>query len=38
VVDVTLRMQEGKQYFVNRITFVGNNTTRDNVVRRELRL
>jgi outer membrane protein insertion porin family len=38
VVDVTMRMQEGKQYFVNRITFVGNNTTRDNVVRRELRL
>lgn len=38
VVDVTMRMQEGKQYFVNRITFVGNTTTRDNVVRRELRL
>ena len=33
-----MRMQEGKQYFVNRITFVGNTTTRDNVVRRELRL
>ena len=26
-----MRMQEGKQYFVNRITFVGNTTTRDNV-------
>jgi len=38
VVDVTLRMQEGKQYFVNRITFVGNTTTRDNVIRREIRL
>ena len=38
VVDVTMRMQEGKQYFVNRITFVGNTTTRDNVVRRELRV
>jgi outer membrane protein insertion porin family len=38
VVDVTMRMQEGKQYFVNRITFVGNNTTRDNVIRREVRL
>ncbi|HOC17295.1 MAG TPA: POTRA domain-containing protein [Vicinamibacterales bacterium] len=38
LVDVTMRLQEGKQYFVNRITFVGNTTTRDNVVRRELRL
>jgi outer membrane protein insertion porin family len=38
IVDVTLRAQEGKQYFVNRITFVGNTNTRDNVVRRELRL
>lgn len=38
IVDVTIRLQEGKQYFVNRITFVGNTTTRDNVVRRELRL
>jgi len=38
IVDVTLRVQEGKQYFVNRITFVGNTTTRDNVIRREMRL
>ncbi|MEQ1757898.1 MAG: BamA/TamA family outer membrane protein [Vicinamibacterales bacterium] len=38
VVDVTMRLQEGKQYFVNRITFTGNSTTRDNVIRRELRL
>ncbi len=38
VVDVTMRMQEGKQYFVNRVTFVGNTTTRDNVIRREIRL
>ncbi|MCA1584537.1 MAG: outer membrane protein assembly factor BamA [Acidobacteria bacterium] len=37
-VDVTLRLQEGEQYFVNRITFTGNTTTRDNVIRRELRL
>ena len=37
-VDVTMRIQEGKQYFVNRITFVGNTTTRDNVIRREIRL
>jgi outer membrane protein insertion porin family len=33
-----MRLQEGKQYFVNRITFVGNTTTRDNVIRREMRL
>ncbi len=38
IVDVTLRIQEGKQYFVNRITFVGNTTTRDPVIRREVRL
>jgi len=37
-IDVTMRVQEGKQYFINRITFVGNSTTRDNVVRREIRL
>ena len=37
-VNVTLRINEGKQYFVNRITFVGNTTTRDNVIRREMRL
>jgi outer membrane protein insertion porin family len=38
IVDVTMKIQEGKQYFINRITFVGNTTTRDNVIRRELRL
>ena len=38
IVDVTMRIQEGKQYFVNRIMFVGNTTTRDNVIRREMRL
>jgi outer membrane protein insertion porin family len=38
VVDVVMRLQEGKQFFVNRITFVGNTTTRDNVIRREVRL
>ena len=37
-VDVTMRLQEGKQYFVNRIAFIGNSTTRDNVIRREMRL
>jgi outer membrane protein insertion porin family len=38
IADVTMQIQEGKQYFVNRITFVGNTTTRDNVIRREMRL
>ena len=33
IVDVTIRLPEGKQYFVNRVTFNGNTTTRDNVVR-----
>ena len=37
-VDITMRLQEGKQFFVNRITFTGNTTTRDNVIRREMRL
>jgi outer membrane protein insertion porin family len=35
-VDVTIRITEGEQFFINRITFTGNNTTRDNVVRREM--
>jgi outer membrane protein insertion porin family len=38
IVDVTLKIQENKQYFVNRITFVGNTTTHDTVVRRDMRL
>ncbi len=38
IVDVTLQIQEGPQYFVNRITFAGNTTTYDNVVRREMQL
>jgi outer membrane protein insertion porin family len=37
-VDVVMRMTEGEQYFVNRLTFAGNTTTRDNVIRREVRL
>src|SRR4051812_32606695 len=37
-VDVTMQLTEGKQYFVNRITFTGNTTTRDNVIRREVRV
>ena len=38
IVDVTMRLSEGKQFFVNRISFIGNSTTRDNVIRREMRL
>ena len=38
VVDVTIRIEEGQQYLVNRIAFVGNTQTRDEVVRRELAL
>ena len=38
VVDVTIRIQEGEQYFVNRINIVGNRTTHDQVIRRELQL
>ena len=38
VVNITMRLDEGKQYFVNRIIFAGNTTTRDNVIRREMRL
>ncbi len=37
-VNVTLHMQEGEQYFINRITFTGNTLTRDKVIRRELRV
>ncbi len=38
IVDVTVLFQEGPQYFVNRITFTGNTSTRDKVIRREMRL
>jgi outer membrane protein insertion porin family len=36
VVNVTLRFDEQKQYYVRRINFSGNTTTRDKVIRREL--
>jgi len=36
VVDISIRMREGKQFFVNRITFSGNTNTHDVVARREL--
>ncbi len=36
VINMELEFEEGKQFFVNRIEFVGNTTTRDKVIRREL--
>jgi outer membrane protein insertion porin family len=36
VVDVTLSMEEDKRYFLNKIRFTGNDTTRDKVIRREV--
>jgi beta-lactamase regulating signal transducer with metallopeptidase domain len=38
IVDITVRLQEGQQYFVNRLTFAGSTTRRDRVIRREVRL
>ena len=38
MVDVTIRVQEGEQYFINRIEFAGNQTTHDEVIRRELQV
>jgi outer membrane protein insertion porin family len=35
-VDVTLSMEEDKRYYVGRIRFAGNHTTRDKVLRREV--
>ncbi len=35
-VDLTINVDEGKQFFVRRIDFQGNTTTRDKVIRREL--
>lgn len=38
VVDLIINIQEGEQYFIHRITFVGNNTTHDEVIRREINM
>jgi len=35
-IDMTLNFDEGHQFFVRRIDFTGNTTTRDRVIRREL--
>ena len=36
VVDLTLSMDEDKKYYVGRIVFTGNSSTRDKVIRREV--
>ena len=38
LIDLNLAVDEGKQFFVRRIDFEGNDTTRDKVIRRELLL
>jgi outer membrane protein insertion porin family len=38
VVDVVIRVTEGERYTVHRLTFTGNTTTRDNVIRREMQI
>jgi outer membrane protein insertion porin family len=38
LVDVRMKLTEGPQYTVNRITFTGNTTTYDAVIRREVQL
>jgi outer membrane protein insertion porin family len=35
-IDMSLAIDEGKQFFVRRIDFSGNSTTRDKVIRREM--
>ena len=37
-IDLTLTADEGKQFFIRRIDFSGNTTTRDKVIRREILL
>ncbi len=38
IADLTLEVTEDRKYFVDRIEFSGNTTTRDKVLRREMRL
>jgi len=37
-INVTMNVEEGKQFFIRRIDFTGNTTTRDKVIRRQLLL
>ena len=36
IIDIIMKFDEGKQYYVRRIDFTGNTTTRDKVIRRQL--
>lgn len=36
VMDVSLAIDEGRRFFINRVSFAGNSTTHDSVLRREL--
>jgi outer membrane protein insertion porin family len=38
VADLTFKVEEGKQYTLHRLEFIGNTFTRDNVLRREVLL
>lgn len=38
IVDITFSVEEGKQYTLRRLEFIGNTFTRDNVLRREVLL
>lgn len=38
VADLVFKMEEGKQYTLHRLEFIGNHFTRDNVLRREVLL
>jgi len=38
IADLSLDITEDRKYFVDRISFAGNNSTRDSVLRREMRL
>ena len=35
-INITMNVDEGKQFFIRRIDFTGNTTTRDQVIRRQL--
>jgi outer membrane protein insertion porin family len=38
IVDITVRLQEGKQFFLNRLAFTGSTTRPESMIRGEVRL
>jgi beta-lactamase regulating signal transducer with metallopeptidase domain len=38
IVDITVRLQEGMQFFVNRLAFTGSTTRQESMIRSEVRL